>query len=92
MGKKFFCIYFPSYLESTLKDLCDIVKKIATSRYNSNYCTKCLQVIKKYLLVIQIEVRGHEYGTEWMDRLTESFWTSLCLTTLLSHRCTNPVG
>ena len=46
VGKSF----FPSYLESTLKDLCAIVKTIATSRYNSKYYTECLQVLQKVFI------------------------------------------
>ena len=42
-------------------------------------------------MVIQIEFRGQGYGIEWMDRLTQWLWSSSCLATLPSHRCTNPV-
>ena len=39
-----------SNLESDLKDLCAVVKKIATSRYNLNYYTKCMQVMQKIFI------------------------------------------
>ena len=48
VGKRF--LYFPSYLESSLKDLRAIIKKIATSRYNLKYYIECLQVTQKVFI------------------------------------------